>query len=209
MTAEGAQRQRLTADPGFDEFPSWSPDGQWIIFDSDRAGNFQLYRMRPDGSELQQLTNVPADDAVASLSPKGDQIVFESKRESDQYQIFTMNVEEALLGAAGPNVLRLTHTLARSFHPAWSPDGRRIVFVSERDGGSEIYVMNADGTDQRRLTFDLGRVRYPYWSPDGTLILFSSDRAGNYDLYAMRLDGSAVRQLTTSPADDYDGVWQP
>jgi Tol biopolymer transport system component len=158
--------------------------------------------MRPDGLDLQQLAVAPADDAVADWSRVGDQIVFESRRESDQYQIYTMNVD-------GSNVVRLTHTLARNFHPDWSPDGRRIAFVSERDGQSEIYVMNADGTDQRRLTFNIGSVRTPHWSPDGTHILFAADRAGNFDLYLMRTDGSDLRQLTTDPADDYAADWQP
>ena len=108
-----------------------------------------------------------------------------------------INIGKAFVGAKG-------FTLAD-----WSPDGRRIAFVSERDGQSEIYVMNADGTDQRRLTFNLGAVRSPRWSPDGKFILFASDLLGDYDLFVIRADGSAVYRLTDHAADDYAGDWQP
>ena len=65
--------------------------------------------------------------------------------------------------------------------PAWSPDGKRIAFYSERDGNAEIYVMNADGTGVTRLTrHERGR-RLPAWSPDGRTISFDSDRDGNFE----------------------------
>jgi len=73
---------------------------------------------------------------------------------------------------------------------AWSPDGRKIAFVSERDGNSEIYVMNADGSAQTRLTFDDGEDRFPTWSPDGKKIVFTSPRIGGpgtYDIHVLEV----------------------
>ena len=80
--------------------------------------------------------------------------------------------------------------------PAWSPDGKRIAFYSERDGNAEIYVMNADGsgvTPPDRTTADEG---YPAWSPDGRTITFDSDRDGNFEMFAMNADGSNAARLT-------------
>jgi len=80
--------------------------------------------------------------------------------------------------------------------PAWSPNGRKIAFASERDGNSEIYLMNADGSDQRNLTRDLAYDGDPAWSPGGQRITFVSNRDGRYEVYVMNADGSGQQRLT-------------
>ena len=80
--------------------------------------------------------------------------------------------------------------------PAWSPDGRKIAFTSERDGNSEVYVMNANGSGQRNLTRDPAYDADPTWSPDGRKIAFVSNRDGSYQVYDMNADGSGQRGLT-------------
>ena len=83
-----------------------------------------------------------------------------------------------------------------------------LAFVSERDGNSEIYVMNMDGTDLLRLTNDAGRDKDPAWSPDGQRIAFASDRAGSLDIYVMNADGSnPVRRTDTGSSDA--PAWSP
>ena len=79
--------------------------------------------------------------------------------------------------------------------PAWSPDGRKIAFVSDRDGNSEIYVMNADGSGQRSLTRNPAYDADPAWSPDGRKLAFVSNRDGSYGVYVMNADGSGQRRL--------------
>jgi Tol biopolymer transport system component len=79
--------------------------------------------------------------------------------------------------------------------PAWSPDGRKIVFVSDRDGNSEIYVMNANGSGQRSLTRNPAYDADPAWSPDGRKLAFVSNRDGSYGIYVMNADGSGQRRL--------------
>ena len=85
-----------------------------------------------------------------------------------------------------------------------------LAFVSERDGNSEIYVVNVDGTGLLRLTDDVGRDVDPAWSPDGKRIAFASDRSGNSDIYVMDADGSNLVRRTQSgsssgPAWSADG----
>ena len=80
--------------------------------------------------------------------------------------------------------------------PAWSPDGRTIVFVSWRDGNGEVYAMDADGSGPRNLTQDPAKDVRPAWSPDGRRIAFVSRRDGNSEVYVMNADGSGKRNLT-------------
>ncbi len=93
--------------------------------------------------------------------------------------------------------------------PSWSPDGERIAFYSQREGNSEIYVMDADGSNQERLTHDPASDGYPNFSPDGTEIVFDTNRDGNFEIYVMSADGSDPRRLTEDPARDVSASWSP
>ena len=93
--------------------------------------------------------------------------------------------------------------------PAWSPDRRKIAFVSVRDGYLDVYVMNADGSGQRKLTRNQASDNSPVWSPDGKRIAFVSDRDGSPDIYVMNADGRNQRNLTQNRASDTEPVWSP
>jgi hypothetical protein len=93
--------------------------------------------------------------------------------------------------------------------PAWSPDGSQIAFGSSRDGGWDIYVINADGSGLRRLTTHGARDDSPAWSPDGSQIAFTSDRDGDFEIHVMNADGSNIRRVTDHPAEDGDPSWSP
>ena len=107
---------------------------------------------------------------------------------------------------SGKRRLTPTTTAADGYPPAWSPDGRRIAFVSSLHGNAAVSVVNADGSGQRRLT---RYARYaawppsPAWSPDGRKIAFLSRRDGNQEIYVMNADGSGQRKLTRTPRDDF------
>ena len=81
-------------------------------------------------------------------------------------------------------------------HLTWSPDGRSIAYMSNRNGDPDIYVMDVRTNTHRRLTFDDGRDWWPSWSPNGKWIAFASNRAGEIDLYRMDANGENVKQLT-------------
>ncbi len=97
---------------------------------------------------------------------------------------------------ASPHLLQAQQTPADNYHPAWSHDGTKIAFMSERDGNPEIYLMDADGSNQTRLTDHPAADWSPSWSPDGKRIAFSSDRAGHHEIYVMNADGTGVLRLT-------------
>jgi Tol biopolymer transport system component len=126
-------------------------------------------------------------------------------------------------GATPPNVLtihplavrpeddtRLASSGAIDRDAAWSADGRRIAFMSERDGNPEIYVKDATpGSVSMRLTFDPAVDADPTFSPDGKRLAFTSTRDGNPEIYVMAEDGSGPTLLTFDPAADQQADWSP
>ena len=92
--------------------------------------------------------------------------------------------------------------------PAWSPDGERIVYSSERDRGYGIYVMDTNGRNSQKLT-DAGSDYSPSWSPDGERITFMSYRDENSEIYTMDADGGNPQNLTNNPAEDWSPSWSP
>jgi TolB protein len=117
------------------------------------------------------------------------------------------------MNADGSSKRNLTPNRGFNAPGSWSPDGRKIVFTSNRDGNNEIYVMNADGSGQRNLSPNPSSHEFAGpWSPDGRTILFMTDRDGNWEIYAMDADGSNARNLTRNPLNDgRDGglAWSP
>ena len=119
--------------------------------------------------------------------------------------VFTI---QPLAGLSGEGT-QLTRARTIDRDAAWSADGRRIAFMSERDGNPEIYVMNSDGSAQTRLTTDPAVDADPTFSPDGTRLAFTSTRDGNPEIYVMAVDGSAQTRLTFDPAADQQADWSP
>jgi TolB protein len=118
--------------------------------------------------------------------------------------------------------LRLTDTQSNERTPKWSPDGKRLVFASDRDGNREIYVADLDAISQRaegtpiaadaaivNLTQNKAPDWQPAWSPSGERVVFSSHRDGNWEVYVVRADGSDLTRLTDHPASDFSPAWSP
>ncbi|HEU4865464.1 MAG TPA: DNRLRE domain-containing protein, partial [Actinomycetota bacterium] len=169
-----------------------------IVFESDRAGNSEIYSMTPAGTGITRLTNSEAVDSRPSLSPDGTLIVWESAG-----QVWVM-------ASDGSNKQALTSD-GTSGAPAFSPDGTRIAFQSDRGEGMDIWAMNADGTDQTNLTDAPGADVNPAWSPDGTKLAFDSDRSGNRDVFSMSADGTGdpINLTPDSLQLDADPDWSP
>ena len=142
------------------------------------------------------------------------QIAFVSKRDG--------NAEIYVMDADGDNQRRLTNNRGDEWSPSWSPDGRRILFSSDRDGHViggrptyEIYVMNADGSNPQNLTNNPFDDRYPSWSPDGERIAFArwdgtiKNLTINFEIYVMDVDGGNPQNLTNNLFDDRYPSWFP
>jgi len=200
----------LTSNSFANLYPVWSPDGQKIVFASDRDGPLNIYVMNQDGSNTVRLTTTaaPNGDRFAAWSPDGARIVFESNR-TGSTEIYSMNAD-------GSNVVRLTNNAAGDNAPHFSPDGTRIVFVTNRDapdpnppyGKWEVYVMNSDGSSQTRLTTDAALAELPSFFSNNR-ILFDSNRVGFNNIYAVNGDGTSETQLTNNAFTTFLAVASP
>jgi TolB protein len=92
---------------------------------------------------------------------------------------------------------------------AWSPDGRRIAFNSDRSGTMNIWIHDLDSGDTRQLTTGPGGDFQPNWSPDGRSVVFFSNRAGNADIWSAEVESGRIRQLTSDPAIDVNPFYSP
>jgi WD40 repeat protein len=151
------------------------------------------------------LTALPLSHAAAAFPGGNGKIAFTSERDGtgDDDEVFSMNAD----GSAQANLTQLGP--AKDQQPAFSPNGQRIAFVSNRDADLEIYVMNADGSGQTRLTSSAGADEFPAWSPDGTKIVFESARLGATEVFVMNADGSNQTNLTNNAANDQAPVMSP
>ena len=111
----------------------------------------------------------------------------------------------------GTDVRRLTSEPSVEADPAWSPDGGKLAFSSNRDGDgdADIYTMNPDGSGVTRVTTERGADYQPAWSPDGRKIAFTSTRTGDAEIFVMNADGTNPVRLTNSLGDDSEPAWSP
>jgi len=190
--ADGTGERKLLQRAAFDYHASFTSDGQWVLFTSERNGDGQadIFRCRPDGTGVEPLVAAPSVDDAGTLSPDGTRLAFVSTRDGYRANIWVLDLKNGqmrnLTGAAnvqgdlaGPNGF---------FRPSWSPDGQWLAFSSDRNtdwrGHSagkgwehtqelSIYVIRADGQGFRRIASKPGYcLGSPRWSPDGRRVVF-------------------------------------
>jgi len=189
--SDGSNEHKLFTDSDFDYNASFSADGQWIVFTSERAGYGQadIYRAHTDGSGLERLTDYPGVDDQASFAPDGRRIAFMSSRAPDKKaNIYILDVatKQARCLTCGTDLQVTDGQPDGFFRPAWSPDGAWIAFSSDRlthwagheagagAGHSQItsvYIIHPDGTGLKRLTDGSAAAGTPQWSRDSTHVL--------------------------------------
>ena len=219
----------------------WSPDGSQLIFQSTRDGRTcdQQYVMNADGSGLRRVTTGTGKTTCGYFFDDGKRIFFSSTHHVDAacparpdasqgyvwridpFDIYTANAD-------GSNLERLTHYGTYTTEAVLSPDGRRMVFTSLKDGDLDLYTMNVDGTDVRRLTDRAGYDGGAWWSPDGTKIVYRAHhptdsaladyrallaqnmiRPNRMELFVMNADGSDQRQITNLGGANFGPTWTP
>ena len=172
-----------------------------LAFASDETGLFQISVATFPGGAIKTLTSSPSPgDAEPHWSPDGAFIVFNSGRvAAEGYGVFRMAPD----GSNQTKVISIAGRRSLNFAPQVSPDGKKLLFHSNRDGNFEIYVSNIDGSAPRNLTNDAGNDITPAWSRTGDLIAWSANRIGDgYQVYVAKADGSGIRQIVSQPSSN-------
>jgi TolB protein len=204
MNSDGTDPIRLTDSPTNDWSPQLDLAGEFLLYwsVSDNPPLNRMYWMRADGSKQGIFADHIGPNA--DISSPG-LVVFETYSEYG-----TRDIVAGVVGMLDGGIAQLTDHPGTDAYPDWSPDGKTIAFVSDRDGLPHIYLMNWDGTNQRRLTKSEMVELQPDWSPDGSMIVFFSGDDTKTNLYIINSNGTNVRQLTEQE-DNYNEnpVWSP
>ncbi len=191
--------------------PTWSADGRFLYFLSNRGGSMNVWRTRIDEASGRILgepeaVRVPARQVSGlSLGRDGQRILYATDDSKS-------NVERAELDPATGEVLGgLTPVTTGSWSirsAQISPDGDWIAFDTESPQ-EDLFILRTDGTDQLQLTRDPHKDRIPRWSPDGRSLVFYSNRGSKYEAWRIQVDGSGLTRLTQLDRALYNPIWSP
>ena len=218
--ADGSgERRLLPASTGLDYDASFSADGKWIVFTSERdaagSGQADLWRVHPDGTGLERLTTDTSMEDAGVISPDGTALAYVStKGGARTANIWMMNLKNRRArNLTGDGKVEPPETMNGYFRPAWSPDGKWIAFSSDRGEkwiGAEtgagaghshptsLYVMQADGSGLRRLTTGPAGSAFgaPKWSEDGKKLV--AYVVPTRETFGSRMGGAGIAQLTAT-----------
>ena len=216
LKPEGEPRQLTQGNRGFGR-PAWTPDGRAIVFSFGAFGEPGLWRIDATGSvkrpsEPQRLASLGANVSQPVISRHGRRLAY-------THNVLHWNIWR--MPAAGSQGPRSATSLGPVDKPApfisstrddespqFSADGKRLAFVSDRSGNSEIWVCGSDGSNAVQLTsFGGAAVTTPRWSPDGEQIAFDSNAAGEFDIWVVGAGGGKPQRMTIDPANDGDPSW--
>jgi TolB protein len=212
---DGYAITQLTSDPADDIQPRFSPDGESVVFCSNRGGNWDIWVVRRDGTELTQLTHDRSDEISPCFSPDGQRVAFAAwGRRSHQWEIWTLSIDR-------PGIRKF---LCYGMFPDWSPDGTRIAFQRARQRGTRwfsVWTVELVGDEARHPTEiaynDTSACIAPRWSPDGSTLVYccvSQNAAAGHATATLPADiwlvdaRSGVRfKLTDGAAAAFNPTW--
>jgi Tol biopolymer transport system component/DNA-binding winged helix-turn-helix (wHTH) protein len=197
--ADGRIRQ-LTSDQKEIRTPNWSPDGRAIVYVSNRNGNRRVWRIPAGGGSPTLVDHLPTDIEHISIARTGAKLAF-----TQRVQETTLDIYKATDLQPPPCQINSSR---HEGAPQISPDGKSVVFESERSGWNEIWTAGIDCTNLFQVTnFSENTGGSPRWSPDGKQIVFSRFINGQSDICTIDRDGTNYRRLTSNPSADILPAW--
>jgi TolB protein len=211
MKTDGSEKVNLTRHPGTDGHPRVSPDGRLIYFNSNRSSdpatfsrgtmdrdhNHEIYTMTLDGGDVRRVTDLPDWDTYPAVSPDGRQLLWRRIAPTGGKSASGRNSEVFWMDLRTGEQKNLTMNQAYDGWPAWSPDGKRIAFASNRANAEfeafDIYVAEADGSNPVRVSFGdgiegRGSWTKPSFSADGKRILCTRTVGASVDIFVITLN---------------------
>ncbi len=178
---------------------SLSPDLQRIAFNTWRGGYNQIWIVQKDGKNFRQVTDDSTINWGGRWGPDGEHIIYPSN--GKMYEI-SIKGEPA-------SAMALPDTADQTWF-SWSPDKKKIAFMSNRTGNLDVWPMPANGREAVPLTTHEADDYCPLWSPEGNVISFGSDRSGAHEIYLYSVKSGEITKLTSVHSPDYIGYdWSP
>jgi Tol biopolymer transport system component len=195
ITVSSTDRRVTYVSPERLEAPNWTPDGKSLLFN----GNGHILRISVDGGKPETIDTGFANrvNNDHGISPDGTMLAI-SDQSQDQRKSIVYTVP---IGGGTPK--RITQSSSASYFHGWSPDGKTLAFVGDRNGNLDIYTIPATGGEETRLTTAEGLDDGPEYSPDGQYIYFNSERTGSMQIWRMKPDGSGQEQITSDEFNNW------
>ncbi len=187
--SSGAVRS-LAPNEALEWLPSYSPDGNWVVFNSFRSGGSDLYRVDRRSGAVERLTDDPRYEAHAQYSRDGQRMIFHRQIEGDDYGL-------AILDLKTRTVRELPGSSGEEAYPAWSRDGRWIAYSGnqgQQNGKTDIFLMRADGSGSKRLTLHPDKDAYATFSPDGRFLYFMRQSDTRVAVFRLEIRGNDCRR---------------
>ncbi len=207
---------QITTYPQSDFQPAVSRDGKWLAFVSQRSGNLDIWVKRLPNGETVQVTKHQSDDLEPAWAPDGRMIVFTSKRRDAEGDLWLIKINKRKGGLPQGDPVQLTTHFGLDRKPSFSPDGGKIVYVSDEGEGQNLRILDVATRRTEPLTRNGGSD--PAWSPKGNQLLFTSclhDPGGDIALLECgkspegRFQIQKIESITQGPALDGQAAWSP
>lgn len=213
MNLDGTGAKNITNSKSVDWVYYAYKDKLYFVSDRDSTRRkYYLYEMDADGGNVRKISNFIVEDSWVSSRKNGTEFVVSSGKDGKRHELY-------LIDRNGKELKRLTNDDVYDNDPAFSPNGKQIVFRSKRSEYDELWIMDDNGANLRRLTYypkdekDADKNAYhasaPFWEPNRNLISFASKRQGNYSIFTIKPDGSGLKQLTSGKLDEMWHSWSP
>lgn len=189
MDQDGANVRLLSQGREIVLTPRFSPTNQEITYMSYAGDQPKVFIMNLETGQRELVGDFPGMTFAPRFSPDGQRVIMSLGTPDGETSIYEMDLRSR-------QSRRLTQSGAIDTGPSYSPDGRQVVFESDREGTQQLYVMNSDGSGVRRLSTGDGRYSTPVWSPRGDYIAFTKQTAGKFVIGIIKPDGTGERVLT-------------
>ena len=188
MDAQTGEPEPLLDDEYPNHSPAWTSDNERLVFVSARAGPGNLWEIDTRSRRLRQVTTGPGPDICPVVSTTGRLAYAPYHHQVDLYW--------GLVDRPQEEHQRLTATTSNNFGGRFSPDGRQILYYSNRSGNYELWMVDRETGDERQLTDHPGIDIMADWSPDGREIVFASNREGTLQVWVVAVEGGRMRRLS-------------